>query len=568
MVEGLNELYNNKIIHRDLKPENIILDKNGYAYISDFGIAQREGYTLTNKDIGGTLGYMAPEILYQGESLRYTADYFSLGMLLHEILFGFVPIQGDDISAVKKFFVSNKLKVNKEQSKTISKDCVDFMNRLFHKKNKKRLGYTGGINDLKHHSWFDNFNWAQLENKELKAPFIPSSTKDNFNTNLNKERYIQQVIKAKQDSTLKNTVAIQYYKNYTFIGDTDDNKEKESKYNSKYSDPNTSNNINEESESENQQKSVNSSECLKEESESNESYSQSKSRNNDDVRETEGNYKQQNSSSLSDSNSSQSKQSKYIKQKKRKHKNNNNTKKKFVSSLNSQTKSLILSSSSGSSKALTRNIYQINEYFPEVNKHKKFTTRKDSKTSYQTMLNIYEQNKNNIFRQNPNHFELDSPTNYNQYNHDLHKTNTSLPKILSPQGHSYLVSIKEETPINIRYQKNSLSNSKFFNYNVENHIKDQESKTLSPFKYVANQIQSARQFHKLNKHKTIRNNGHIFSSFDTTKNDSETNNNKLNQDNSFAEPYSIIHRHKSNQSLTTLRPNRRKSFFDFTLGMN
>jgi hypothetical protein len=511
---------------------------------------------------------MAPETLYQGESLKYTVDYFSIGMLLHEILFGFVPNQGDDINEVKKFFASNNLKVNKEQAKMISKDCVDFMNKLFHKKNKKRLGYNGGIDKLKYHSWFNDFKWLQLERKELKAPFVPPSTKDNFNTKLNKERYAKQIMKSKQDSTSKNAVVTQHYKNYTFIGTLNDNDEKESEYKLQdNNDVDTSNNIKEvsESESENLQRSVNSSDCLSEKSEGNENDSRSISQSkNDKIRETEGSNTQQYSSNLSDS--SQSKESEYIRKKKRKF---NNPKKKFISSLNHKTKSLILSSPTDSSKVLTRNYYQMNEYFPENNnKHRKFMNRRESKSSQQTMLNMYEQNKSNIFRQRPHHVDLDSPTNYNRYSRDVHKTNTSLPKIISPQRHSYLVSIKEETPININYHKNSLSNSKFFNYKLENHIQDKESESLSPFKYVANQIQSARQYYKLNRHKTVRNSGQVFSSFDTTKNDSETNNNKYNQDNSLAEPYNIIRRNKSYQSVTSLRPNRRKSFFDFTLGMN
>ena len=484
------------------------------------------------------------------------------------MLFGFIPNQGDTISAVKEFFASNQLKVSKEHSKTISGDCVNFMNRLFHKKKTKRLGYIGGITDLKYHPWFSDFNWLLLKSKELKAPFVPSSTKDNFNARLNKEGDdILQVTKEKKDLNSKNAIVTQYYRNFTFIGSSDANDEKDSEYKLQDSIANTSNHINEESESEKQQQSVNSSISSNEESESNDkqnSYNQFKSRN-DKGREKSESDKEQNSSIVSDS---QSEQSDYMKPKKRKHKTYNSTKKRFASSLNNNIKSLLLPSSD---KVLTINYPQLSSYVPDVNKHKQFKKQRDSNSKHQTMFNIYEQNQRNIFRQKLNHFELDSPTDCNRYSCDIHKTSTSLPKILSPQRCSCLGSIKEETPVNIHCHKNSLSNSKFFNYNLDNHIKKQDSKTLSPFKYVADQIQNVHFNHKLNKHKTVRSNGHIFSSFDTTKNDSETNNNKYNQDqeNSFAEPYSRILRQNSHQSgRTLLRPNRKKSFFDFTLGVN
>ena len=54
---------------------------------------------------------------------------------------------------------------------------MNFMSELFVKKYQIRLG---GLDELKNHSWFNGFNWEELETKEIVASFIPSSSTDKF----------------------------------------------------------------------------------------------------------------------------------------------------------------------------------------------------------------------------------------------------------------------------------------------------------------------------------------------------------------------------------------------------
>ncbi|HKV23660.1 MAG TPA: protein kinase [Candidatus Acidoferrum sp.] len=84
------------VIHRDLKPQNIMLDKNGRAYVMDFGIArsmEASGMTQTGALIG-TPDYMSPEQA-KGLALDARSDLFSVGIIFYELLSGKAPFEAD-----------------------------------------------------------------------------------------------------------------------------------------------------------------------------------------------------------------------------------------------------------------------------------------------------------------------------------------------------------------------------------------------------------------------------------------------------------------------------------------
>lgn len=95
VCEGLEAAHNKQIIHRDLKPQNILLDANGNACVSDFGLAQSlvpggsEHLTQTGHVVG-TPRYMSPEQL-QGQSIDGRTDLYSLGLVLYEMATATVP---------------------------------------------------------------------------------------------------------------------------------------------------------------------------------------------------------------------------------------------------------------------------------------------------------------------------------------------------------------------------------------------------------------------------------------------------------------------------------------------
>jgi serine/threonine-protein kinase len=88
------------VIHRDLKPHNVILDEEGRARVTDFGIARAGASDMTlTGSIMGTAQYLSPEQA-QGHMVSETSDLYSIGVILYELLTGVVPFEGETAVAI------------------------------------------------------------------------------------------------------------------------------------------------------------------------------------------------------------------------------------------------------------------------------------------------------------------------------------------------------------------------------------------------------------------------------------------------------------------------------------
>ena len=97
IAPALDYAHRAEVLHRDLKPSNILLDANGDAYITDFGIARILGShtkPLTTSGVVGTPSYMSPEQA-QGHELDGRSDIYALGVVLFEMLTGVRPFEGE-----------------------------------------------------------------------------------------------------------------------------------------------------------------------------------------------------------------------------------------------------------------------------------------------------------------------------------------------------------------------------------------------------------------------------------------------------------------------------------------
>jgi len=93
-AEGLAYAHRSLVVHRDLKPENVLLDGEGFARIADFDLAKlrrASPITLTGQAVG-TAYYMAPEQIRDPARVTASADLFSLGVVLYELVSGELPI--------------------------------------------------------------------------------------------------------------------------------------------------------------------------------------------------------------------------------------------------------------------------------------------------------------------------------------------------------------------------------------------------------------------------------------------------------------------------------------------
>lgn len=95
MCEALDYAHQQGVIHCDLKPSNILVDANAEPRIIDFGLAQRHGkavYQRENEHLFGTPGYMCPEqCTDQKGSITAASDIYALGVILYQLLMGHHP---------------------------------------------------------------------------------------------------------------------------------------------------------------------------------------------------------------------------------------------------------------------------------------------------------------------------------------------------------------------------------------------------------------------------------------------------------------------------------------------
>ncbi|XP_034779568.1 ribosomal protein S6 kinase alpha-3 isoform X2 [Acipenser ruthenus] len=171
---ALDHLHSLGIIYRDLKPENILLDEEGHIKLTDFGLSkesidhEKKAYSFC-----GTVEYMAPEVVNRrGHS--QSADWWSFGVLMFEMLTGTLPFQGKD----RKETMTMILKAKLGMPQFLSSEAQSLLRMLFKRNPANRLGAgTDGVEEIKRHQFFSTIDWNKLFRRELHPPFKPATSR-------------------------------------------------------------------------------------------------------------------------------------------------------------------------------------------------------------------------------------------------------------------------------------------------------------------------------------------------------------------------------------------------------
>ncbi|MCB5950442.1 serine/threonine protein kinase [Enterococcus sp. BWT-B8] len=151
ILSGLDAVHKHNIVHRDLKPENIFVTKEGTIKILDFGLSKLIDYTSitsTGSTVGSPL-YMSPEQIRDSKSIDYRSDYYSLGVIIYEMLAKCSPY--GDVDSIHQLYY----KILNEPPKSILlfnyeiPNYIDnLINSLLSKNNYERPNSIENIKDL------------------------------------------------------------------------------------------------------------------------------------------------------------------------------------------------------------------------------------------------------------------------------------------------------------------------------------------------------------------------------------------------------------------------------------
>lgn len=202
IILAIEELHHNHVIYRDLKPDNILIDSNGHAILTDFGLAKQDvGDEDLSSSFCGSLAYLAPEMVKRIGHGK-PVDWYLLGVLLYEMLVGFPPFYSVNREQMFKNIENAKVRVPTRVS-AIAKNLIK---NLLKKDADKRLGSVRDAEEVKSHPFFAEVDWNEVMKKERNGPLLP---KNRINPGFVPKFHMKE--KPPEESDLR------YLSNWTFI---------------------------------------------------------------------------------------------------------------------------------------------------------------------------------------------------------------------------------------------------------------------------------------------------------------------------------------------------------------
>ncbi|KAK4039251.1 putative serine threonine-protein kinase gad8, partial [Parachaetomium inaequale] len=157
-----------------LKPGNVMLDSLGHVTVCGFGLFTRQ-FRNDEQVIYRRPEYPAPELLLDERSTSKAADWWTLGVLLFEMLTGLPPFYDNDTEKIR----SNILDQPLEFPEFLPPSATDILAKLLERSPGKRLG-TGGAAEVKAHPFFQDIDWEELFRRRYEPVFKPAYCSGSF----------------------------------------------------------------------------------------------------------------------------------------------------------------------------------------------------------------------------------------------------------------------------------------------------------------------------------------------------------------------------------------------------
>jgi len=148
IARGLSVAHARSMVHRDIKPQNVLIDAEGRAKLTDFGISrqlEQDGMTATGRVLG-TTDYVAPEQA-MGRKVDPRSDVYSLGVVLYEMLVGQVPFSADSQVGVAMKHVNEELPDVQRRRPEVSAAVALVVERATAKDPAQRYQHVGEMID-------------------------------------------------------------------------------------------------------------------------------------------------------------------------------------------------------------------------------------------------------------------------------------------------------------------------------------------------------------------------------------------------------------------------------------
>ena len=161
---ALGHLHSSGIVYRDLKPENILLDREGHLKLTDFGLAKDISRTGSTTTFCGTTEYFAPELV-RHEPYGFEVDWWALGVLAYELLFGTTPFHAQNRARLFKNILEN----NPGFPQSTPPEVQSMVTQLLSKDPRKRPKLA----ELQQMEFFADLNFEDVMAKRVTPLFVP-----------------------------------------------------------------------------------------------------------------------------------------------------------------------------------------------------------------------------------------------------------------------------------------------------------------------------------------------------------------------------------------------------------